>query len=89
MYEPSELCWNLWVVLFLQETYVPVLLAQRKKELEMQEGGSYYFGGEDEQPLKAKLWQSIQRPPLILFTQPSVLTMASYQAFIFATTYSL
>lgn len=47
--------WLFWVLLiicgvavsggflFLRETYVPTLLAQRKKELEKTEGGDYYF----------------------------------------------
>lgn len=73
----------------LQESYVPILLAQRKQELEKSEGGDFYFEGEDNRPLKTKLRQSITRPLRILFTQPIVLTMASYQALIFATTYSL
>jgi MFS family permease len=75
--------------LFLKETYVPILLAQRKKELEKEEGGTFHFEGEDDRPLKTRLRQSITRPLRILFTQPIVLTMASYQALIFATTYSL
>lgn len=74
---------------FLKETYVPVLLAQRKEELEKAEGRNFYFEGEDSRPLKTKLLFSIIRPLKILFTQPIVLTMASYQALIFATTYSL
>ena len=74
--------------LFLKETCVP-LLDHRKKELEKSEGGNYYYEGEDDRPLSTKLYHSIQRPIKILFTQPIVLTMASYQAPIFATTYSL
>lgn len=93
--------WLFWVLLiisgivttsaffFLQESYVPVLLAQRKEQLEKAEDGDFYFEGEDNRPLKTKLRQSITRPLRILFTQPIVLTMASYQALIFATTYSL
>ena len=93
--------WLFWVMLiicgvltagaffFLKETYVPVLLAQRKKDLENSEGGTYYYEDEDDRPLGTKLWKSIQRPLRILFTQPIVITMASYQALIFATTYSL
>jgi len=73
----------------LKETYKPVLLARRKKELEESEGGEFYFEGEDNRPLGTKLLQSIQRPLKILFTQPMVLIMATYQALIFATTYSL
>jgi hypothetical protein len=75
--------------LFLEETYVPVLLEQRKKELEKSDGGSYYYNDEDDRPLSTKLYHSVQRPVRILFTQPIVLAMAGYQALIFATTYSL
>jgi MFS family permease len=74
---------------FLHETYVPVLLQQRKKELEKSDGGVYYYEGEDDRPLSTKLYHSIQRPLRILFTQPIVLVMATYQALVFATTYSL
>jgi multidrug resistance protein len=74
---------------FLKETYVPVLLDNRKKELENSHGGSYYYEGEDDRPLALKLRHSFQRPIKILFTQPIVMVMASYQALIFATTYSL
>ncbi|KAF8866390.1 MFS general substrate transporter [Acephala macrosclerotiorum] len=93
--------WLFWITLiicsvsiagtffFLRETYVPVLLQQRKKELERSEGGEYYFEGEDDRSLKEKLAQAIQRPVWVLFTQPIVLTMAAYQALLFAITYSL
>jgi MFS family permease len=74
---------------FLHETYTPILLAQRKAELEKTRGGNYYFKGEDDRPLTKKIGIAVQRPLRILFTQPIVLTMASYQALIFATTYSL
>jgi hypothetical protein len=36
--------------LFLKETYVPVLLSARKKELEKTDPGSNYFNGEDDRP---------------------------------------
>jgi MFS family permease len=75
--------------IFLKETFVPVLLARCKRELQNNEGGNYYFDREDDRPLATKLTQSIQRPLRILFTQPIVITMATYQALIFATTYSL
>ncbi|TVY47122.1 MFS transporter [Lachnellula occidentalis] len=74
---------------FLKETYVPVLLAQRKKQLERTEGGNYFFQDESEEPLSTTLFHSVQRPMRILFTQPIVIAMATYQALIFATTYSL
>jgi hypothetical protein len=74
---------------FLKETYVPVLLAKRKRELERTEGGNYWFEGEDHASLTMRLGRSVQRPLRILFTQPIVIAMATYQALIFATTYSL
>src|SRR4051812_23555455 len=49
-------------VIFLKETYVPALLKDRKLELERSDGGSYYFDGEDERSLFAKVIQSIRRP---------------------------
>lgn len=73
----------------LHESYVPALLKQLKKQREKEEGGTYYFEGEDDRALSTKLAQAIKRPLRILFTQPIVLTMASYQALIFAITYSL
>ena len=73
----------------LKETYVPALLAHRKSELLQNEGRSYYFDSEDNRTLATRLTQSIRRPLRILFTQPIVITMATYQTLIFATTYSL
>lgn len=73
--------WLFWVLLiicgvaitggflFLKETYVPVLLAQRKKEKEKEDGGRYYFDREDNRPLTTKVAQSIQLPLRILFTR--------------------
>jgi MFS family permease len=93
--------WLFWIVFiicsiivigaffFLQESYSLALLLQRKRRLEGDEGGSYYFEGEDDRGLGAKLSQAIRRPLKILFTQPIVLTMATYQALLFAISYSL
>ncbi|RAL60369.1 hypothetical protein DID88_000145 [Monilinia fructigena] len=93
--------WLFWILLvicavmfvgvyfFLQETYVPILLAHRKKELEEGSDVEYYFEGEDSRAFSSKVVQAVHRPVKILFTQPIVLIMSSYQALIFATTYSL
>lgn len=74
---------------FLRETYVPAILAKRKRTLEAEESTKYYYEGEDTRPLRKKLTQSFKRPLRILFTQPIVITMAAYQALLFAITYSL
>lgn len=75
---------------FLKETYAPVLLARRKAELEKEENtpNKYRFEGEDYRPLYIKLRYSLTRPLRIL-VQPIVLTMSTYQAILFATTYSI
>lgn len=93
--------WLFWILLiicsvavlgaffFLRETYVPAILEKRKKELEAKDSTHYYYEGEDTRPLRKKITQSIKRPLLILFTQPIVITMALYQALLFAITYSM
>lgn len=84
---------------FLKESYAPVILTWRKQELEAKqaqndeegasEGKVYKIAGQDDRPLPTRLFSSIQRPVRILFTQPIVFTMATYQAVLFGTTYSL
>ncbi|EMC97821.1 hypothetical protein BAUCODRAFT_66148 [Baudoinia panamericana UAMH 10762] len=77
-------------VFLLRETYAPVLLSWRKQKLEKEEGaqGKYSFEGEDTRPLKSKIAQALIRPFKILL-QPIVLTMSTYQALLFGTTYSI
>ncbi|KAJ4517711.1 hypothetical protein HRR78_003549 [Exophiala dermatitidis] len=98
MYEPSQRAgvfgWYLLGPLLgyflLRETYVPVLLGRRKAQLQEDTGknSKIYFDGEDERPLWKKLRASMKRP-FVIFVQPIVLTMSSYQALIFGTTYSI
>lgn len=75
---------------FLRETYAPVILAQRKMRLEEERDSpdKYRFEGQDDRPLGTKLVYSLIRPMRIL-AQPIVLTMSTYQALLFGTTYSL
>jgi multidrug resistance protein len=76
----------------VRETYVPVLLAWRKRDYENaaadSDGTKYRFEGEDPRPLGQKLKHSFQRPLKIL-VQPMMFTMSVYQALIFGTTYSI
>lgn len=76
--------------IFLRETYAPVILAHRRQEKEKEEGTShkYTYKGEDTRPLGKKMINSFTRPLRIL-VQPIVLTMSTFQAIIFATTYSI
>lgn len=75
--------------LWLRETYAPVILAWRKRELEREQPGKkFWFDGEDDRPMARKLAVSFSRPVRI-FVQPIILTMSAFQALIFGTTYSL
>ena len=74
---------------FLKESYAPVILESRKDDYEKRKGGKFRYTGQDERPLKTRLASSMQRPLRILFTQPIVFTMATYQAILFGTNYSL
>lgn len=75
--------------MFLKESYAPVILLARKVNFEQNKGGHYHYKGQDDRPFKTKLGHSMLRPLRILFTQPIVFTMATYQAILFGTTYSL
>lgn len=78
-------------IFFLKESYAPVILEARRQIRKKGEGGRYRLKDdyEDERPFWTKLASSMQRPLKILFTQPIVLTMATYQAITFATLYTL
>ena len=78
---------------FLQETYPPTILRQRKQRLEEESDKSgehqkYRLPNEDDRPIYRKIFSSLKRP-LAIFIQPIVLTMSLYQALIFGTTYSI
>jgi hypothetical protein len=75
---------------FLKETYAPVILARRTRDLESdgERQGRYRFAGQDTRPLSSRLATAFSRPVRI-FIQPIVLTLSLYQALIFGTTYSL
>lgn len=94
--------WTFWILtiisiinttmayFFLKESYPPVILSQRRARLEKEHNtpNKYSFDGEDSRPLWIKLRYSLTRPLRIL-VQPIVLTMSTYQAILFATTYSI
>lgn len=74
---------------FLRETLPSTILQSRAQQLEKEDGGHYTYEGQDSRPLFTKLARNIQRPLKILFTQPIVFIMATYQAIIYATMYTL
>lgn len=78
-------------ILFLKESYAPVILEKRRQSYEKQDGGKYRLEDayKDDRPFWTKLASAMKRPLQILFLQPIVFTMALYQAITFATTYTL
>jgi len=86
--------WVFWVVMivcavntligyfFLYESYAPIILQRKCEKLQKERGGHYTYPGQDNRPLKIRIWENIKRPLRILFTQPIVLTMAAYQVLL-------
>ncbi len=91
--------WIYWVILiictvntligvvFLRETYAPILLAQEKAKLEQENKVTYTYEGQDNRKLREKLLTSLKRPFIILY-QPVVILLSCYQALIFSTHFS-
>ena len=73
--------------IFLTESYAPIILEARKKVRENDEGGEFRIANQDDRPFRTKLREAMERPLRILFTQPIVLAMATYQALVYGTTF--
>jgi len=74
----------------LRESYAPKILDWRKQKLEADHDSQagYVVEGQDSRPLRTKIAVSLTRPLRIL-AQPIVLIMSTYQALLFATSYSI
>jgi hypothetical protein len=78
-------------VVFLRESYAPILLAREKKEMERRSKNDhtkYSYEGQDTKSFGNKLLVSMRRP-LIIFYQPVVTALSCYQALVFSTTYTV
>jgi predicted MFS family arabinose efflux permease len=80
---------TLFCIVFLQETYAPVILARKATKLEKQSGRRHRPAVYDPRPLRKRVYVAIQRPLRILCLQPIVLAMAVYMALIYGTLYLL
>lgn len=76
-------------IIFLHETYAPVLLAQKAAKLERETGQPHRPAIYDPTSLPHRMYRAIQRPLKILLLQPIVLIMAVYMALIYGTLYLL
>ncbi|KAF5969580.1 major facilitator superfamily transporter [Fusarium bulbicola] len=76
-------------LLFLKETYAPVILERKKQNL-IKESGNMDLYTEHDQPdrtLARTLWIALNRPFRLLFTQPIVVFLAAYMTYLYGTFY--
>lgn len=81
-----------WVICYflLYETCGPIVLQFKKQKLEEEnEGKKYKIKGQSDTSIGQKISGNATRACKILFRQPIVLVMSTYQALIFSTMYSL
>jgi predicted MFS family arabinose efflux permease len=76
-------------IIFLHETYAPVLLARKAAALEKSTGQPHRPAIYDPTSLSHRVFRAIQRPLRILLLQPLVFVMAVYMALIYGTLYLL
>ena len=76
-------------VVFLHETYAPVILARKAANLQKQSGRTHQPAVYDPSQLSTRIYVAIRRPLRILCLQPIVLIMAVYMAIIYGTLYLL
>ena len=76
-------------IIFLQETYAPVLLARKAARLTKETGVAHRPAVYDPASLPRRVYRAVQRPMRILTLQPIVFVMAVYMALIYGTLYLL
>ncbi|KAF2867121.1 major facilitator superfamily domain-containing protein [Massariosphaeria phaeospora] len=74
---------------FLQETYAPKLLSRKRDRLRKETGNTALHTEYDspEKTLSATLKVALQRPFILLGTQPIVQVLAAYMAYLYGTMY--
>jgi multidrug resistance protein len=99
--EYSTWRWGLWAVsiadipvlllgiLFLEETYAPVLLRQKRKKLVKENCDARFYTLDDQkrQSFSCEMRQALVRPVKMMFTQVIVIVMGVYQAYMYGLMY--
>ncbi|OWB83483.1 hypothetical protein B5S33_g2113 [[Candida] boidinii] len=77
------------IVLFVPETYVPILLTRKAQALRKKTGDSRFFAPQEKNPLT--LYESVilssKRPMLLIMKDPMILTLDIYSGLILAIVY--
>ena len=72
----------------LRESHGATLLRQKKARLIKETGSKdFYLGGDADIPLHTKITGAVKRPIRLCFTQPIVLLIATYMAYVFGLNY--
>jgi hypothetical protein len=76
-------------VIMLEETYAPVLLRQRRKRIAGETGDSRFYTLEDGkmQNFASEMATAMVRPLKMMFTQPIIIVMGLYQAYMYGLMY--
>jgi hypothetical protein len=75
-------------VFFLQETWAPKLLEQKAQRLRKETGNEKLYAElSSKQSLIKKLETSLARPFRLLFTQPIIIALAVYMAYLYGLVY--
>ena len=84
---------TMWILglLFVPETYAPVLLQKRAEKLSLKTGKVYRTKADAAGPMPAtkRLLIALVRPWILLFKEPIVLVLSIYMAIIYGTLYML
>ena len=80
---------TIFCIVFLQETYAPVILARKAAKFTKRSGHLHQPAVYDPRPLSTRIYVAVRRPLRILCFQPIVLIMAIYMALIYGTLYLL
>ncbi|KAJ5909052.1 Major facilitator superfamily domain general substrate transporter [Penicillium taxi] len=75
--------------IWLRECHAPTILRRRYDALLKKTGNNKLYTGEKIEPLAYKLLHAFQRPVILFTTQPIVLCMAIFLAYLFGVTYLL
>ncbi|KAL4070839.1 major facilitator superfamily domain-containing protein [Scleroderma citrinum] len=86
----AGVCW-VFIVFTIPETYAPVLLVKKARELRKQTGNESYYAPMETQKLSAtqRLESILARPFKILFSEPMLIATTAYMSFVYGCIYLL
>jgi len=74
-------------MLWLRETYAPVLLIRKARRLRKETGNQDLKFEREDEPFSKILWHSLARPFVMLLMHPAVQAPSIYRAFLYGVNY--